>query len=110
MTTLVEQVIDLQPGAEWYSPPFALHIGRTLHVWGIGTVRFYAHVVNTALFDQLRGPGMQGAPRPWPFPFGSDRTEHDQYAPVQIGGMFRMVVRLGVFNMAGRVRVRVSED
>jgi len=112
MPVLLERVVDLRPGQEWYSDPFELHPGRTVHIYAVGTIPSYIDAVNTALFDQWNEEGKAGpeSSRPWPFPFGSDRLTHDRFVPIVIGGPFRLVVRLGVFNTAGRVRVRVSED
>jgi hypothetical protein len=112
MPVLLERTVDLRPGEEWYSDPFELHPGRTLHIYGVATVPFYVDAVNTARFDELRETGRAGpgSSNPWPFAFGADRPNHDRFEPVRIGGAFRLVVRLGVFNPAGRIRVRVSED
>lgn len=112
MPVLLERVIDLQPGEEWYSDPFETHPGRSLHLYAIGTIKFYMTAVNTARFDQLRESGRAGpgSPNPWPFSLGVDRSSHDEFVPISIGGPYRLIVRLGVFNPAGRVRVRVSED
>jgi len=112
MPVLVEKVIDLKPGQEWYSDPFELHPGRTLHMYAVGTVPVYLAAVDTARFDQLSeerraGPGSSN---PWPFQFGEDRRTHDEVTPIRIGGPFRVVARLGVFNNAGRVRLKISEE
>lgn len=112
MTTILDLPVDLRPGQEWYSEPFELHPGRSVHLHAVGTVRFYTQLVNTARFDELNDSGQAGpeSSRPWPFAFGSDSSTHDESTPVVIGGQFRIVLRLGVFNNAGRVRVRVSEE
>jgi hypothetical protein len=110
MVILVETVVDLTPGQEWYSGRFTLHPGRTLHEYGVGTVRFYMDVVPTVRFDQLRGANTRQPNQPWPFVPGSDRPVVERSVPVNVGGEFVAVVRLGIFRSAGRVRVSISED
>jgi hypothetical protein len=106
----VQAVVDLQPGQEWYSDAFALIPGRNLRVRAVGTTRFYLRVVDTAYWDQLRGPAVPRPYRSWPFTPGADATTFDFDLPVNIGGPYRVVIRVGVFSRAGRVRVRISQD
>ncbi len=112
MPVLLAKVIDLQPGQEWYSDPFDTHPSKTLHLHAVGTQRFYVDIVRTGRFDTYRESGKAGpaSSNPWPFPFGSDSERVDRHIPIEVGGPYRLVVRLGVFNADGRLRVTISED
>lgn len=109
-TVHVQSLVDLQPGQEWSSDAFDLTPGHNLSVHAVGTTRFYLRVVDTALWDQLRGPQAIRPFRPWPFTPGADATTFDFVVPIYIGGPYRVVIRVGVFSHAGRVRVRIAQD
>lgn len=101
-----EVTIDIDPGQEWYSDPFTVSVGQKVHVYGSGTVRFYLGIVDGHRFDRLRGPRPGNLQRgPFPFQFGSDRSEWDVWYVSPASGDYVVVARLGVFNSAGRIRV-----
>jgi hypothetical protein len=94
----------LRPGEEWHTPYWPLSPGKTIHVTGAGTSRFYLGVYEKQFVEPRFNPPA-GARRPFPFVFTSDRFRHDLDFSPRRPGEYCVVIRLGVFNPAGRFLV-----
>lgn len=97
---ILDQTVDLGTGQEWHFNPVYLPGGRQVELAWVGTVRAYANLLEETRYQQIRPT--QG---PFPFAFGSDRFSASQLYDIQTPGQYRVVVRVGVFNPSGRVRV-----
>ena len=98
--TLLDQVLDLGTGQEWHFNPVPLQQRQTYELAWTGSVRAYVGVYENQQYLKLRpSHGM------FPFPFGSDRFTHARQFSPPTTGTYRVVVRVGVFNPPGRVRV-----
>ena len=99
---LIDQVVTLGTGQEWHSHPIYLQQGPRYEKAWIGTVRAYVGVWAEAEYQRLRARG--GA---FPFVFGTDAFSGVRTFVTQVGGPFRLVVRVGVFTPPGQVRAGV---
>ena len=97
---ILDQTLNLGTGQEWHFNPAYLYGGRQVELAWVGTVRAYVGLFEDARYQQIRP-----AQGPFPFAFGSDRFSAAQTFTIESPGQFRVVVRVGVFNPSGRVRV-----
>ncbi len=100
---LFDHTLDLAGGQEWHSPAVYLYQGPQYELSRVGTVKSYARVVSEAEYASLRPPS-----GPFPFVFGSDRFSNNYPFTVNIPGSFRVVLRVGVFNPPGRIRIALT--
>lgn len=98
--SLLDQTVSLRNGQEWDLGPVLLRQGLTYEIAWTGTVRSYVGIFSTVEHAAMRRRG-----GPTPFPFGSDRVQHARQLRPRPDGWYVVVVRVGVFNPPGDVRV-----
>jgi hypothetical protein len=105
---MVQFVRDLKPGQEWHTPYYYLNPGRSIHVSGSGTSRFYLGVYRREFIERIFDPPPGRIRKPFPFVLTTDRFQHDQTFSPRSEGEFGVVTRLGIFNPPGRVVVNIE--
>ena len=99
-TRLLDQTLQLGPNQEHDFGPIQYYPNQKLILSSSGTVRHYLGLYDEPVYRQHRSFGGR-----FPFAFGSDRNGHIlDFQTVGTGRLF-VVVRVGIFNPAGTVRV-----
>ena len=97
---LLDQTVTLGPNQEHDFGPVHYYPNQNLRLTSAGTVRHYLGLFEAPRYQQLRGLGGR-----FPFAWGSDRTGHDlTFSTTGFGQLF-VVVRVGIFNPQGTIRV-----
>lgn len=103
---LLDQTIVLGPNQEQHFGPISYLDNWKLILSSSGTVRHYLGLFDQAEYARLTS--IRTAAGRFPFVFGTDRTGHLLYFNTQSNGQLYVVVRVGVFNPQGTIRVRLE--
>ncbi len=103
---LLDQTVGLGPNEEQDFGPIPYYSGWKLLLSSSGTVRHYLGLYDQAEYQRLRSLTTPGGR--FPFVFGSDRTGHLLEFNTQGFGQVYVVLRVGVFNPRGTIRVRLE--
>lgn len=103
---LLDREIGLSPGGEWYSEPFSLKAGDVVTVSSTSDENFYAGFFPREAFH--RRYGRRG--EPFVFEYGTDSAAYTRRLRIPEDDDYYLVVRVGVFSGAGRVKARVVRE
>ncbi|MGP8074473.1 MAG: hypothetical protein ACLQD9_05780 [Thermoplasmata archaeon] len=103
--TVVDEEIHLSPGTEWHSQGLRFEGGQTIIVQAIGNDRFYGGLYTRDEYFRKRTE-----PNPFPFTFGTDKSQFTTKTRVEAAEYFYLVLRVGVFSRPTTIHLLVTAE
>ncbi len=103
--SILDESFELRPGQEWHSSGMRLEEGQQVIVRAKGSGRFY-----TGFFSREAYFRKRDAPNPFPFTFGTDRSQYTTKVSIGETDYYYIVVRVGIFAQRTKIQLEVTVE
>lgn len=102
---VTDEVIELRSGQEWRSKGLRFEADTTVLVRAEGTGRFYAGFFSREVYFRKRRD-----PDPFPFTFGTDRSQYTTKVTIEQTDYYYVVLRVGVFSDKSTIHLEITVE